>query len=109
MFSVFAADTNIGDRFGAGTLFQCMLLISCQIIFQTELILQCVAYCIQTAISGCDRNHALAFTFYSHLCNNAIMLFEVYFADIERRCDIFKFFFKQIENFLRLQFFVLMV
>lgn len=51
------ADSHIRNRFGCGTALQRMLLISFQCIFQLISFLQCITYCIKTAIAGSFCNN----------------------------------------------------
>ena len=54
------ADSHIRNRFGCGTALQRMLLISFQCIFQLISFLQCITYCIKTAIAGSFCNNGFS-------------------------------------------------
>ena len=99
--AVFVTDSDIRDRTGAGALFKRMFLICHKIIFQTEMTLHRIADCIQTAISGGNNNALLLIVRSGYLCDNSIMLFEMYLVDPVRYRNILEFFLEQLENFVR--------
>ena len=103
------ANTNVCDRTGGRTLLQRMLLIGNKVILQAEMFLHCIAYRIQTSVSGCNDHTRLTIIGRCNLCDNSIVLFEVYFLDLVRLGDILKFIFEDLEDLIRLKLFMLNV
>ena len=87
-----------------------MLLICFQGIFQLICLLQCIADCIKTSVTGCLCSDCLSAESRGNFCyNTTIFLLEMYFIDAVRFCDILKGLFKQIENFVRMKLFMFVV
>ena len=87
-----------------------MLFIGHKVVLQAEMLLHCVADCVQTSVTGCLCSDCLSAESRGNFCyNTTIFLLEMYFIDAVRFCDILKGLFKQIENFVRMKLFMFVV
>ena len=107
--ALFVADADVCDRAGAGALLKRMLFIGHKVVLQAEMLLHCVADCVQTSVTRCHDHACLAAAGCRYLCNDTIMLLEVYFLDLVRLGDVLEGILENLEDFFRLQFLVQLV
>ena len=72
--------------------------------------LQCIADCIQASVSGCLCSNSLSVKGRCYLCRNAsIFLLEMHFIDTIWFYNILKCRFKQIKDFIWMEFFMTVI
>ena len=81
-------DTNIGGSLGIGASGNCMLFIYRQLVGNTKVCLDGIADCIQTSVTHSSNGSGSSALLDSHLCLNAVLLFEVALRNVEDAAGI---------------------